>query len=259
MSSKPLLTNNPNNLCWLLGLLLLIFAPLCQGEPTQWQQVAPGLDYAVLTPKNFGKLYAFRISPKQYRLDLVLAKDHQQDSSFVKQLATLNNGIIAVNGGFFTPNHEPLGLRIKDGKVRSPLKPISWWGVFYIRNNKPHIVAMKNYRGNKHITFAVQAGPRLLINGHVPKLKEGAHNRSALCITKNKQIILLATQDLSLSTTDLADIIKQPESAGGLGCYNALNLDGGHSTQLYAKVGSLNLNVPNFSSVTDAVVVLPRQ
>jgi exopolysaccharide biosynthesis protein len=49
-----------------------------------------------------------------------------------------------------------------------------------------------------------------------------------------------------------------PPIEGGLGCMNALNLDGGSSTQLYAKTQDFSLSIPSFSAVTDAVVVVPK-
>lgn len=246
----------------LLALTALMF--LMSGisaAPTQWKQLAPGLQYTRLQPNLYGHLYAFRIDPTQYDLSLAFARDQNNTHAFgasVAQLAKQSEALVAINSGFFTPNYQPLGLRIQNGLVRNSLKNISWWGVFYLRNHQPFIAAQKNYKIQPGTDFAVQAGPRLVVNGHIPTIKNGGDDRTALCITKNKQIILMVSQGNDLSMHDFAVLISLPEHQGGLACYNALNLDGGHSSQLYARVNQFRLSVTNLSPIADAVIVRPR-
>jgi Phosphodiester glycosidase len=45
--------------------------------------------------------------------------------------------------------------------------------------------------------------------------------------------------------------------SGGLGCSDALNLDGGPSTQLVAKLPSLTVSVPGGWCVPNALIALP--
>jgi uncharacterized protein YigE (DUF2233 family) len=105
----------------------------------------------------------------------------------------------------------------------------------------------------------VQSGPRLLVDGQIPKqLRPGVANRSALGIRRNGQVVILATQNISLSTLELAQIMQRSEPENGLACWQALNLDGGSSTQLYAKVNDFMLSIPSFMPVADVVVVMPR-
>src|SRR5438105_15501300 len=111
---------------------------------------------------------------------------------------------------------------------------------------------------NPGINLALQSGPRLLIRGLIPKLKPDRANRSAICITTNQELILLATEYLELTTFELASLIGQPSDDNGLDCYDALNLDGGSSTSLYANMNNFNLNIPSLVSISDAVVVKPR-
>ena len=140
----------------------------------------------------------------------------------------------------------------------SPFKSISWWGVFYIINGKPHIVAARNYRYSRNISFAIQTGPRLINNGKILPLKPGAAQRSAIGILPNNQVIILVTQDMRITTTQLAKIMQRPIKQGGLGCIYAINLDGGSSTQLYANINKFKLNLTSFAMVADTVLVSPR-
>lgn len=240
-------------------LILTVYINSAFGMTTQWEEISPGLEYAKLplpSISSYGKLHAFKINLQQYRMDLVLAKDYKKSASSAQKLARKSDAIIAINGGFFSPELKPLGLRIQNGRVRSHLKNTSWWGVFYINsNNLPHIVSQKRFRNSSNIEFAVQAGPRLVINNKIPNLRAGFAQRSALGITPTGEVVLVATENAPVSTTQLAEIMRRPEAEGGLACPNALNLDGGKSTQLYAKFDNFYLNIPNFSAVTDVIAI----
>ena len=206
-----------------------------------------------------GILYAFKINPEDYQFKLAITHKKQQPLNSIEKLVNQDHAVLAINGGFFSPEFLPLGLRISDGKIKNPLKHISWWGVFYIKNNKAKIVSQKSYKPSKNINFAIQSGPRLIINGRIPNLKPGIDNRSALGITKDGQIIIVATENAPISTSELAKIMSTPTSQGGLGCIYALNLDGGRSTQLYAKIKNFSLLIPGFSPIADAILVVPKK
>jgi len=236
------------------------FPTLIIASPTIWQTLEPGLDYTTTSVSHNadvpGKLHAFKIDLKNYSLHLVTADQLNKESASVKALNNSIDGLIAINGGFFSPNRKILGLRTENGKIINPVRPISWWSVFYVKHNKAYLVRANKYYHNRHVDFALQAGPRLVINGRIPALKPGVDERTALCITRsNNKVIIAATENTPITTTELANALSTSEKKGGLGCYNALNLDGGSSTQLYAKIDNFSLNVPNFNTVTDAVVV----
>ncbi len=247
-----------------LIVLCLIFTGITTAfaRPVVWRPIAPGLEYskmAILEAGGQGSIHAFRIDLNQYQLHLTFAKDYQRDAASVKTLAEYAHALLAINGGFFSPAYQPLGLRIQAGKVRAPLKNTRWWGIFYIQDNRPYIVSQRQYHYNRRIQFAVQSGPRLVINGRIPNLKHNFDERSAVGITTNGKIILAATENVPITTRQLADIFKRSNRDGGYNCPNAINLDGGSSSQLYARMPGFSLHVPNFSAVTDAITVTPIQ
>lgn len=242
----------------LFTILAMLMSVTGLAQATHWQLLAKGLDYAAIdtSTDSVGKLHAFRIDLNQYNVDLALAQDSDPFTSTVKRLADQNEGIIAINGGFFSPERVPLGLRIQDGKIRHPLKTsTSWWGVFYVENHHAFIQPPKSFTNKKGITFAVQAGPRLLIDGNIPNLKENFDQRSALCITNTGKVVIAATDNAPISTLQLATLLKKSSLEGGLDCQNALNLDGGTSTQLYANIGGFYLSIPSFMPIADAIIV----
>lgn len=241
-----------------IAILFLLFSatPVMADN---WRKLTPGIEYLdlganLLTP--WSHIHVFRVNLKNYRLDLVMANFLSQPHASADEFAQYSKALLTINGGFFDHNHHPLGLRIGNQQQYNPLKHISWWGIFYIQNKKPYISGLSKFKNSHHqlIDFAVQSGPRLLINGHIPTLKPGRAERSALGISSDGRVIILVTDNAPLTTTALAELMQFPP----LNCINALNLDGGNSSQLYADLNSFQLNVHGFSNVSDAIVVKPR-
>ena len=226
-----------------------------------WHQAAPGLFYVELHPKSrypLGKIHAFKIDLLRYQLTATLAREFKQPLATARYFTKKNPSLITTNGGFFTPSLQPLGLRINNKEVKNPLKTISWWGVFYTQGNHAFIVSSRAYKPNPSVDFAVQGGPRLIINNRIPRLKPGRDERTAIGITHDGDIILLVTDNLPLTTKELAQIMRRKTYRGGLNCVNALNLDGGGSTQMYAHIHNLIVHVVGLTGVTDAVQVVKR-
>jgi uncharacterized protein YigE (DUF2233 family) len=223
--------------------------------PAQWTNLADGMQYTDIMPdptNTSEHLHAFRFDLHKYTLKAELAKNINQTSLFVDQVSSEKNVVIAINGGFFSPDLQSLGLRINNSQVLSPIKKISWWGIFLLQNNHAVIIPLKAYHPSSQTNFAIQAGPRLIIDGAVAKLHDGKAQRSALGITRDGKVIIAVTDNLLLSTEELAKMLS------GLGCYQALNLDGGSSSQLYAHVNSFSLHVRSLRPVADVIVVTPH-
>ncbi len=219
-----------------------------------WKTLSPGIEYqdlegGILTP--WSHIHTFRIDLHYNRLNLVSAKDFGAKNAGVDQFAQHAQALIAVNGGFFDEVFKPLGLRINKKTQINPLKNISWWGIFYVKNNIPHIVSARQFKPDLDIDFAMQSGPRLLVKGKRPSLKQGIADRSALGITKDGKVIILVSTNAAMTTDELANMLKSPP----LYCTDAINLDGGSSSQLFAHINSFHLNVRGFSNVSDAITI----
>ncbi|KTC84217.1 phosphodiester glycosidase family protein [Legionella brunensis] len=241
----------------LIAILISVFFSNYALATSEWRKLAPGIEYqdldgSFLTP--WSHIHAFRINLKENQLSLITAADLARENASVDEYAQHTKALLTINGGFFDNNYKPLGLRIYNKRQKTPLKNISWWGIFYIRNQKPYLTNASQFRHNSQIDFAIQSGPRLLINSRIPPLKPGRAERSALGITHDGRIIILVTDNLPLSTTELAQLMK----ASPLNCQNALNLDGGSSSQLRAQLDSFQLEVHGFSNVSDAIIVKAR-
>ncbi|MDP3561452.1 MAG: phosphodiester glycosidase family protein [Legionellaceae bacterium] len=237
--------------------VLLQCVVLMPAIASSWIKLAPGVEYQDLNTNlltHWSHIHVFRINLKYNELNSVMAGALDHAHASAHEFAHHSNALIAINGGFFDENFHPLGLRISKQQQHNPLKYISWWGIFYIKNKTPHISDVRSFKYEKDIDFAVQTGPRLIINGQIPSLKPGFAERSALGITASNDVIIVVTENAPISTSWLAEIMK----SSPLNCSDALNLDGGSSSQLYARIGHFQINAPSFANVSDAIIVKAR-
>lgn len=222
-----------------------------------WKTIAPGIRYldAAKTWLNpWAHVHVFSIDLTLNRLDLILATKLSHQHASAGEFAHYQNALLTINGGFFDHDFHPLGLRVSHHHQYNPLKRISWWGIFYIQDQEPHITSLKHFNSDESVDFAVQSGPRLIIHGRTPSLKAGIAERSAIGITPDNKVIILVTDHAPMTTTHLALLMKAPP----LSCQEALNLDGGSSSQLHAHIGAFQIEVHGFSNVSDAIVVYSR-
>lgn len=237
----------------LIFIIYLLFPAYAYAD-YQWKELAAGIEYqdlegGLLTP--WSHIYVFRIDLSKNQLGLVSAKNLSLKNASADQFAEQSKALLSINGGFFDKNFKPLGLRINHKRLENPLKHISWWGIFYVEHNKPHITNVRHFQHNEDMEFAIQSGPRLLIGGKIPSLKPGVADRSALGITKDGKVILLVSNNAAMTTNELAQIMRSTP----LSCVDAINLDGGSSSQLYAHINSFQLSVHGFSYISDAIIV----
>ena len=243
-------------------IMLILGITSTVSAQAKWQNIASGLEYKKIPVPHisqWGVINAYRVNLSHYQLRLAFAKDYDLPATSVRHLANRSDAILAINGGFFTPEHKLLGLRIDQGKQYSPIKNISWWGVFYTQNNKATITSKHHFQPSKSIDFAIQSGPRLLVNGNILKLKPGKAERTALAIDRQGHVIIAVTQKAPMTTTEFATILRASEAHNGLNAVSALNLDGGHSTQLYVNLEHFKQNIIGYSAITDAVYIQARK
>ena len=101
--------------------------------------------------------------------------------------------------------------------------------------------------------LVVQGIPRLVVGGKIQPLKPQLAERTAVCAKDSVVVLVVSTK---VETTAFARFLADPPDQGGLGCRDALNLDGGPSTQLVVKLPALSLSVPGGWGVPNALVVL---
>ena len=160
-------------------------------------------------------------------------------------------GVAAINGGYFDNNSHAIGLRISEGKRTNPFYARANWGVFAIRDDKAFIAHTRDYKGSPRTREALQCGPRLVVDGRVTDLKPQWARRSGVGIDGAGNVIL-AVSDSALSFENWAALWADKN---GLACRDALNLDGGPSTQMSVISAKHPVEVRGGWPVPDAILV----
>jgi len=204
----------------------------------KWIEVAPDLWSAqIALPGNAlfnSELLAFRTTLTNFSLAVLKASEIGTQRSTVRYLADSVGATVAVNGSFFDEFGKPLGLIVSRGIITQPLQKRgnTLTAVLFISGGKPQIVARSDFK-IAGVTAALQAGPRLLKDGvRVSGLEErdAITRRSGVCIDRRGALIFYATSSrlLGVSLSQL-----QKTLITSFDCVDALNLDGGGSSQLF--------------------------
>jgi uncharacterized protein YigE (DUF2233 family) len=146
----------------------------------------------------------------------------------------------ATNAGMFDPGLKPVGLYIEGGKELVRVNTRSGFGnfhmkpngVFYLAGNAAGILETGAYLKERPAAdLATQSGPMLVINGRLHprfdaqstslKMRNGVGIRDA-------HTVIFAISEGEVSFAAFARLFKD-----GLGCNNALFLDGGTASNLY--------------------------
>jgi uncharacterized protein YigE (DUF2233 family) len=203
-----------------------------------WRKLADRLDLGVarldggLLPAEITLL---RASPKLYRPQVVRAAQFGKERASVAWLAKSSKMPICINASFFDPDGKPLGLLVSQGIRYSTIHKggSTLTGAFLAFRDRYEIM-QRDTIGEAFGLEAVQAGPRLVVSGSIAKgIKSGGQKsrRSGICLTKNGHITIFALTSAlrGASLYELSALLVTPES----GCRDALNFDGGGSSQLY--------------------------
>lgn len=209
------------------------------GEPT-----APLSYQFVETPAGVGA-HLLRADLERVELRLLHAKDMGAGALSARQFLDRSGATAVFNGPFFDLDGSPMGLLVVDGVERVPLRPVDW-GVFSLSDKGPAIVHTKEWKPPDGVKAAFQVGPRLVVDGKALALKPQSARRTALCVLGDGRIEVLVSSS-AIRAQDLADFFVSQ------GCIDALNLDGGTSTQLYLRRAGIVVEEPGGVAVPVAV------
>lgn len=234
----------------LLPAILLFLAFISAFSPvtaeTRWISLGEDLETAETSSNSssfFPAYFTFiRTSLQRFRLSVVRAEEYGKTRATVETLCSLSKGSVCINGSFFDENGDPLGLVVSRGitsrKVHKGGKTLN--GVFMLNRSGPSI----HNRFDSILTSAIEAiqsGPILIQGGRsVEGIRESfpASRRSGVCVDgAGRLVFFIASANFSaISIETLQSVLSYPE----IGCKDALNLDGGGSSQLYVNpnVGS---------------------
>lgn len=247
--------------------LLLLFASAAQA---QWAQIssqsepAPvkGLEhrYVVVEHASSGERASLELaifSAKSCRLRLV--DQPAEPRVDLEEAMTRGNFLAAVNGGYFDPQYNPIGLLIVDGKIIAPLQKARLLsGVLSASGRKIQISRIAEFSPNQKPEAAVESGPMLVDQAKSVRGLESSKiaRRTFAAVATGDKAALGFCSDVTLA--DLSNILAAvtiPEFK----IQRALNLDGGSSSAFWFKRANSNaFSIAEQKPVRDFVAILPR-
>ncbi len=198
-------------------------------------------------------IYALRFRPERVDFKVLHVPAEKNSEYNIVKVAEEKNVIALINASLFDLKQNPLGLCIANGEEISPMASSdNYQGVFFVRKNKIgllHRDKFKRYKGynTAGLDQAVQTGPWLVQN-EKPILSyqknRDRSRRSAIAIDGKGRVLFVVT-DTMFSGILLADFAKVLTE---FNVKDALNLDGGNSTQLLLRTRDENYLVRGFAN-----------
>ena len=205
--------------------------PTAPALRNSWTSTTDGLEIAVRSAGS-AVVVLVRVDPARAALRVVRASDGA--SMTAADAARLVGAAAAINGGFFDAHGKPIGWLTCDGREIIP-PGRAGWGAFVVRDGRAAMVGPRPST-TTGVSQAVQAGPRLVVAGKPnPRLKVQSARRSFIGLDAQGRVILGTTGPSVVDAREFAAFLAKPEADGGAGLVEALNLDGGSSSQLHVR------------------------
>lgn len=233
----------------ILALIVLSFQALvivCFSHPAYaddesiaWEPLSEGLEQTKfrLAGTSFvsPSVVAVRASLTQMQLRVIRAAEFGWKRASAKSLCKASGASVCMNSNFFDEQGKPLGLVMSRGILhqKSHNGGGTLTGVLFVARTRIGISHRSNFIPDG-VLEATQGGPRLISEGTpVAGLKNSSSptNLSIACIDRENRLILARVSLVVFGNTvqQIQETLLRPE----LGCYEALNFDGGGSSQLY--------------------------
>lgn len=167
--------------------------------------------------------------------------------------------LAGVNGGYFDPQNEPVGLMISEGKTIAPFRKARLLsGVLVVNRGRVELVRSSEYSARKTATAALQCGP-FLVDGSsaVPGLNNVRSARRTFFISSGSDRAGIGFCS-SVTLAELGDILSTPRIAGDLKIQRALNFDGGSSSAFWFAGKDGPFSIGELKTVRNFVVLTAK-
>jgi uncharacterized protein YigE (DUF2233 family) len=168
--------------------------------------------------------------------------------------------VATVNGGYFDPAHEPLGLVLSKSQVLHPLQRAPLLsGLVLVGVKRESLLRVGEYKASPLHREGLQAGPFLVDAGRpVPGLNATrSAARTIVFVAKDGAFGFLSLRSATLAET--AQILALPQLLPGHPIARALNLDGGSSCGMWVRrLGQEPFSQREFKTVRTYLSIVPR-
>ncbi len=204
-----------------------------------WRLIADDLELGIVPLRSESlfpvQLLLLRTELERYQIRVLRAGQFGKRNLPVHELCSRSGAQVCINASFFDENRTALGLVVSSGIQYRPLHRGGGTlnGVFRVSRHSVEIIEREETQDVFGVE-AFQSGPLLLRSGEAFSGigKSGkASRRSGVCIDAEKRLIIFAVGPPfgGISLSNLVELLQHDS----VGCVDALNLDGGGSTQLF--------------------------
>ena len=229
-------------------------------ELIKWDKIEQGYSIGRYTIPEVSavmksEVLLLRFDPRYFYFQVARSAELGALGSDLKTLTKRLAGVAGINANFFGQDRQPLGLIVDRGKQlqKVHIGGHVLTGIFYTIRGQAKIVHREDFK-ESNAEVALQSGPRLIVDGHAAKLNSQmlSSRRSGIAVTKDNQVIVFATllRFPGATLEQIQRMLLTPE----LAVTDALNFDGGGSSQLYIS-GSKSNQSETFISGGDLVPV----
>lgn len=225
-----------------------------------WETVAPGLERRNFLPGDdypLTQIVALRIDPAYYSFRVHYRPGSPLNLSVWR--AELPGAVAFVNGNYFDPQFQALGLVVADGSAYGQAYQ-GMGGMLQVQNGGVRVrsTILEPYYGEP-LEQAVQAFPMLITNGlasYSNSQNDRISRRTVAGQDMQGRIVLLVTSSVvGMRLVDLSSYLASTD----LNLVNAVNLDGGGSTLMELNVpGQPMIQIASFDAVPTVLAVYPR-
>jgi exopolysaccharide biosynthesis protein len=217
-----------------LASAVLVVLGLGLGSSTDAMGGGPPCEHKTVGVGASAEGHMLSARPSQIRV--LDARDYGSRALTAEEFAEQSGAAAVVNASFFDADGDPMGLLVVDGDRRSRLRSVDW-GVFAVDSSgQAAIVHTDQWRSRAKVRQAVQAGPRLVVDGAPLRLKKQTARRTAVCTLASGRVAVLVVDERVLASELAATLTKE-------GCTDALNLDGGPSSQMHFAAGGASVSI----------------
>jgi len=251
--------------CFTALAALLLFTPICElRASTPWRletsETLPTRSTAVtfqaLTVQNDEPLEMHLVRFDRSRCTLRVL-DLARGTTVADALKA-SGALAGVNGGYFKPDHSPIGLVVSKGVKLHPMENAKiLTGVLAVTPRGASLLRTSEFNAGADLREALQAGPFLVDHGRTVAGLDATRRaeRTVLLADSQGVVALLTTGPVSLA--ELGRILATPALLPGLKIDRALNLDGGSSTALWVGADPTSTSRPEWKAVRNAVALVP--
>lgn len=192
------------------------------------------------------RIYVVKLANTYHARIYQQPQTNQLFAKYIAQLGDQEKFIIAINGGYYTPEFQPAGLLISEGKRLNPWAKNALISACIKINKNGKMAIGKNKMDCINSWSALQAGPLLINNATVHSRLTFANpstrladflnenDRTIVAVSSHDDFLMMVTSDVKLA--ELAAILKYyPDAFNVQQIQTAINLDGGSSTGMFIR------------------------